>query len=225
MSEPTLITVVSGEVARTLAVGRAIAAAARPGDVIALSGQLGAGKTQFVRGLVSGLGADERAVSSPTFVLMQEYDADVPVLHIDAYRLQSLDEVETIGWTDALREQSVTVIEWADRIRAELPDDRLDIHIEHLGDQERELTLCLRGDWMDRAASLRELDRPAGAELSDVACPICGQSASAAWRPFCSDRCRMVDLNRWLNGDYRITRDVDWHNDDVDRLPRSGSPD
>jgi tRNA threonylcarbamoyladenosine biosynthesis protein TsaE len=219
MSEPQALMFETANVDETINVGRAIARLSRPGDVIALSGQLGAGKTQFVRGLAAALGAEPRAVSSPTFVIMQEYETDPPVLHIDAYRIESLDDVQTLGWTDELIAHSVTVIEWADRLETELPADRLGITIEHIGETARAFTLHPAGSWVQRMAMLRPIERPAGVNLSDVTCPVCGSPAAEVFHPFCSGRCKMVDLNRWFTGDYRIGRDIDWQTDDLADLP------
>jgi len=214
------ITLETRSVEQTMNVGRAVGRLCRRGDVIALSGELGAGKTQFVRGLAEQLGADGRAVSSPTFVIMQEYDADQPVLHIDAYRIDSLDEVATLGWTEQLAGDSVSVIEWADRIADELPPNRLAITIEHIDEGHRELTLTGRGDWADRLEMLRPIDRPSDESLSNLRCPVCRKPASVEFSPFCSKQCRMVDLNRWFTGEYRMSREVDWENDDLAQLPR-----
>ena len=121
-------------------VGDVVGQCCKPRDILALQGELGAGKTQLVRGLAQGLGLNPRLVSSPTFVMVQEYepvggDPDTPVLvHIDAYRIQSPDELESIGWTghgEELREGAVVAIEWAKLIRPALGDDLLWIEIEH----------------------------------------------------------------------------------------------
>lgn len=217
------ITLETRSVEQTMNVGRAVGRLCRRGDVIGLSGELGAGKTQFVRGLAEQLGADGRAVSSPTFVIMQEYDADPPVLHIDAYRIESLDEVAALGWTEELVGDSVSVIEWADRIAEELPADRLEITIAHRDPTRRELTLAGRGDWADRLAMLRPVDPGSDEPLSAIRCPVCRKPASPAFSPFCSKQCKMVDLNRWFTGDYRLSREVDWENDDLAQLPRDES--
>jgi len=219
------ITTHTTSVQQTMNVGRAVGRVSRAGDVIALSGQLGAGKTQFVRGLATQRGADGRAVSSPTFVIMQEYEADPPVLHIDAYRIESLDEVETLGWTAELRAASISVIEWAERIIEELPDDRLEIEIEHLDPTQRRLTLTPHGDWLKRIEALRELERPADASISDLQCPVCRKPASREYQPFCSEQCKMVDLNRWFTGEYRLPREVDWENDDLSQITPDESAD
>ena len=119
----------------TIALGEALGARLKPGDVVALFGELGAGKTRLVRGIAAGMGIDAAAVSSPTYVLVQEYapvEGDGPLLvHLDAYRLSSADWLASIGW-DSLRDSAaVVVIEWADRVAAALPTEALAITIEH----------------------------------------------------------------------------------------------
>lgn len=206
---------VTKSVAQTVAVGRAVSHVLNAGDVVALSGELGAGKTQLVRGIAIGRGADGRVVSSPTFVLMQEYEAEPTVVHIDAYRIDSLDDLESMGWDEPAQQGSVNVIEWADRIASELPDDRVAIDIEHLGDEKRRLTLGLLGTLDEREDRLRA----ALLEHADIGlnCPICQSPVldSDGTFPFCSKRCKTIDLGRWLGGDYKITREVDWENDDL----------
>src|SRR3954466_13526600 len=106
----------------------------RGGECVALHGDLGAGKTQFVRGLVRGLGGNPRAVSSPTFVLLNVYDAPgarLTVYHLDAYRVGGADDFEAIGFGELLEQPGgVVVVEWADRVRELLPSNKLDVWIE-----------------------------------------------------------------------------------------------
>ncbi len=186
--------------ARTVEWGQRFAATLKPGVVVALVGELGAGKTQFVRGVVAGLGGDPRAVSSPTFVLMQEYDTKPPVVHIDAYRIGDLDEVREMGWADEVIESSITLIEWADRIESQLPPGRITIDFEHAGERERRIT---------RRGSIATPTTP---------CPICEKPATPDDRhyPFCSPRCKQVDLGRWFDGHYRLSRELRWDEDELD---------
>lgn len=160
-------TITTQGVAETMAVGAAVARAAVAGDLITLDGQLGAGKTQFVRGMAQGLGLDVAKVASPTFVLMHEYDlADTHaasrgidyLVHIDAYRLHSLADLESIGWEPGsdsmeqeLRRRAIVVVEWADRLGDTLGNDRLAITLEHTGDNTRRITLTPQGNWRGRA--------------------------------------------------------------------------
>lgn len=101
--------------------GRALAENLQGGDVVALCGQLGAGKTQATKGIVAGLGSSA-AVTSPTFTLVHEYsDGRLPIFHFDFYRMDSAQEVLTVGWDDILDEPGVVIIEWADLFPELLP--------------------------------------------------------------------------------------------------------
>ncbi|MFA9478396.1 tRNA (adenosine(37)-N6)-threonylcarbamoyltransferase complex ATPase subunit type 1 TsaE [Phycisphaerales bacterium AB-hyl4] len=150
---------------QTLAVGTIVARRAVAGDIVGLSGELGAGKTQFVRGMAEGMGLDPRVVSSPTFVLVHEYEreaADVPpdalvLVHIDAYRLAGDDAaagLESIGWADELFEQAVVAVEWADVLGEHLGDDWLAVRLEH-SDPGRLITLSAHGRWLPRIELLQ----------------------------------------------------------------------
>lgn len=114
--------------ARTRAIGRALGLAAAPGTVLALSGELGAGKTLLAKGVADGLGVTS-VVNSPTFVLMNEHDGRLRMHHIDAYRLADPEEAIDAGLLDDREVSGVTVIEWADRLDGWLPAERLDIHL------------------------------------------------------------------------------------------------
>jgi tRNA threonylcarbamoyladenosine biosynthesis protein TsaE len=122
--------------AETRARGRALGRAARPGTVIALSGPLGAGKTQLAKGVAEGLGVTN-VVNSPTFILMNEHEGRLRLFHIDAYRLADPEEALAAGLLDERQAAGVAVIEWADRLAGWLPEDRLDISIAPLPDEDR----------------------------------------------------------------------------------------
>jgi tRNA threonylcarbamoyladenosine biosynthesis protein TsaE len=114
--------------------GQAIGHALRGGETIALYGPLGAGKTALVRGIAQGLGASPSAISSPTFVVIHEYDQGrLPLAHVDLYRIRSPRELESTGLTEYFSGQTVTAIEWADKGLAALPQDRIDITLSHRG--------------------------------------------------------------------------------------------
>ncbi len=116
-----MATFTSHSVAETIAHARAWAAALQPSDVVALVGDLGAGKTHFVKGLVAGCGSDA-AVTSPTFTILHEYRGGrLPIFHFDFYRLEDRAAAERIGFEDCLEEGGVAVIEWADRFPELLP--------------------------------------------------------------------------------------------------------
>lgn len=153
----------------TRAAGRALAAAFDPGDVIGLVGPLGAGKTQFVKGLAAGLGvADERGVNSPTFVLVQEYHGRLTLYHIDAYRLARAAELAALGFDELCEAGGVVVVEWADRVESLLPDSAFRIDLLPLDATARRLVV--RGA-ARRIAMLREQLRRTMPELFDDADP------------------------------------------------------
>jgi len=153
---------------QTIALGIAIAGCCSETDIIALDGELGAGKTHLTRGLAIGLGIDPRSVSSPTFVMVQEYepksqasqsDSDALLLvHIDAYRLKGPDDLTSIGWDEdgrELRAGSVLAIEWAALIMPALGPDYLHVEIAH-DTEGRCITITPRGGWVARLASLAQ---------------------------------------------------------------------
>ncbi len=110
--------------------------------VVALSGQLGAGKTQFVKGLGEGLGLDPQKICSATFVLIAEYGEEPRLVHIDAYRLGKPEELENIGFQELVEDpHTLVAIEWAEKIAALLPPDHLNVHLEILDDHRRRITL------------------------------------------------------------------------------------
>jgi tRNA threonylcarbamoyladenosine biosynthesis protein TsaE len=129
-------------VAETETVAATLARTLRGGECVALHGDLGAGKTQFVRGLVAGLGGSPRAVSSPTFVLLNVYEGGrLTVYHLDAYRVHGSEDFEAIGFTELLEQGGVVVVEWADRVAELLPPDCLHVFIEPVGEGRRQIEL------------------------------------------------------------------------------------
>ncbi|MBC8203254.1 MAG: tRNA (adenosine(37)-N6)-threonylcarbamoyltransferase complex ATPase subunit type 1 TsaE [Planctomycetes bacterium] len=110
--------------------------------IIALVGELGAGKTCFVRGLCEGLGGDPKQVNSPTFTIMQEYEVGQGrrLVHIDAYRLSGEDDLESIGWDELVGDKNAIIaIEWASRIQNALPQHTTNIHLAHIDISSREI--------------------------------------------------------------------------------------
>ncbi|HEX6655287.1 MAG TPA: tRNA (adenosine(37)-N6)-threonylcarbamoyltransferase complex ATPase subunit type 1 TsaE [Candidatus Limnocylindria bacterium] len=132
----------SGGPAETRALGRALGRAAQPGTVLALSGPLGAGKTQLAKGVAQGLDV-QSVVNSPTFVLMNEHEGRLRLFHIDAYRLDDPEEALAAGLLDERQASGVTVIEWADRLDGWLPEERLDIHLAAVPGNDRARVLAL----------------------------------------------------------------------------------
>lgn len=123
-----------------------LAAVLRLGDIVALSGDLGAGKTTFARGLLRGLG-HQGEVPSPTFTLVQPYDTDPPVWHVDLYRLSRPRETDALGLFET---DAALLIEWPERLGEELPAETLRIRIEGSGEATRRLTARAPGSWEGR---------------------------------------------------------------------------
>ena len=136
----TTVELVSPSAETTEAAGERLGATLGPGAVVALTGELGAGKTCFVQGLVRGLGAAVRA-TSPTFVLVNQYTGRVPIHHVDAYRTDSMTELIDLGLLEMVGGEGVTVIEWADKLTPLLPADSIRVHIAGVGDEPRTITI------------------------------------------------------------------------------------
>jgi tRNA threonylcarbamoyladenosine biosynthesis protein TsaE len=132
----------SSNVDHTEQIAAQFAQTLRGGEVIALHGDLGAGKTHFVRGLVRGLGGDVRSVSSPTFVLLNVYDTGrLVVHHLDAYRVHGPEDFESIGFTELLEQGGIVAIEWPERVESLLPKSRIDVRITSTGEDARRIEI------------------------------------------------------------------------------------
>ncbi len=138
MSPRATISTQSAE--ETRGAGERLAGSLGPGDVVALTGELGAGKTCFVQGLTRGLGAGAWA-TSPTFVLVNEYRADLPIHHVDAYRVAGPAEMVDVGLLELIDGDGVTVIEWADRVASLLPERTIHVAIDGVGDEPRTISI------------------------------------------------------------------------------------
>lgn len=123
----------------TIELGRKIGSQLKGGEVIAIRGPLGSGKTHLIKGIATGAGAqDSRSINSPTFVIINEYLGRLDIFHFDAYRLNSIAEFEMLGFDDFCYPQSVVLIEWADKIESALGDmDYIRITLEHCGQSSR----------------------------------------------------------------------------------------
>lgn len=145
MPEGTPFAVRTSSADETEARGRALGTLLTGGDVVALSGDLGAGKTVMVRGIVAGTGSTAR-VASPTFTLIREYAGRVPVFHVDLYRLDSPQQIDDIGLDEVFSRGGIALVEWAERAGPYLPDQHLWIAITFgSGEDEREMTFTARG--------------------------------------------------------------------------------
>jgi tRNA threonylcarbamoyladenosine biosynthesis protein TsaE len=140
------ITFDANELAATMALGQRLGQLLSPGAVVALVGQLGAGKTHLVRAIAEGLGiSDSRVVSSPTFVLIQEYNARWPIYHFDAYRLHNSAEFAELGVHEYFEANGVCLVEWADRVEGCLPAEHLRIEIQVTGELSRRFLIHASG--------------------------------------------------------------------------------
>ncbi len=151
------LTILEEEVAgekSTEQLGQKLASLVRSGDILALYGELGAGKTCLVRGLAKGLGVEEGLVASPSFSLINEYPGPVPLFHIDCYRLHLEEEIDELGLEEYFDGPGITVIEWAERIRG-LPEDRLDITIRILDETRRHIQIKAYGKMVRRLKGIK----------------------------------------------------------------------
>ena len=150
----------------TEAVGEAVGSQLRVGDLVVLTGDLGAGKTTFAKGLARALGVTQ-PVTSPTFTIVQEYDGRVPVAHVDVYRLDRIQELHDLGFEELL-EGRVTVVEWGEAIALVLPRERIDVRIAMDGagdgdDDLRVVEIVASGPgWDDRRPALDAALAPFG---------------------------------------------------------------
>ncbi|OHC04795.1 MAG: tRNA (adenosine(37)-N6)-threonylcarbamoyltransferase complex ATPase subunit type 1 TsaE [Planctomycetes bacterium RIFCSPLOWO2_12_FULL_40_19] len=137
----------TGEVEQTIELGNLIGSLLRAGDVVALIGQLGAGKTYITKGIAEGLGVkDRKEVTSPSFVLVKQYMGRVPIYHFDAYRLRSPDEMYDIDCVGFFWGNGISIVEWADKVMECLPDDFIKITIETVGQTSRYIHISYKGE-------------------------------------------------------------------------------
>lgn len=138
------------DVNETIVFGRKLGMLLSPGDVVALVGELGAGKTTLVKGLVQGLGVtDKRVVKSPTFSLVHSYNGRIPVYHFDAYRLEDARQMLDIGSDEMIYGNGVAIVEWADKVSECLPKEYLKITLTAISENERKLEICGYGSRYD----------------------------------------------------------------------------
>lgn len=208
----------------TVALGATLGGLLRPGDVLALDGELGAGKTRLVRGIAEGFGLDPAQVSSPTYVLVHEYRATpagraapAPLFHVDAYRLTGPDDLDSLGWDRVIGAFGVVVIEWAARIMDALaPEPSLvRVRIQAEGVTGRRLDLLAPRGWAERPEWRRLVAlaaAPDGGPLPAgwARCPVTGRAVppDAPTFPFADEKARMADLGRWFAGRYAVSREL-----------------
>jgi tRNA threonylcarbamoyladenosine biosynthesis protein TsaE len=143
----------------TLALAGAVGQLLRPGDVVSVVGDLGAGKTVFARGVAGALGVSQPVVS-PSFTIVREYDGRVPLVHVDVYRIGTIQELHDLGFEEVVRDDAITLVEWGDVIDPLLPRERLDVRLVAGGaDDERLVELEGHGpSWYARATDLAALE-------------------------------------------------------------------
>ena len=147
---------ITRSVEETRALAETLGQELRPGDLVVLAGELGAGKTAFAQGVARGLGVTEPVVS-PTFMIVRQYEGRVPLAHVDVYRLDRLQELHDLGF-DELLDDRVTLVEWGDAAGPLLPPDRLEVRLEMAGEDEREIEVRPVGEtWQARARRLNEV--------------------------------------------------------------------
>ena len=144
-------TITTNSPEETIEIGRKLGSQLKGGEVIAVCGLLGSGKTHLIKGIATGTGAtDSRIVNSPTFVIVNEYTGRLDIYHIDAYRLNSISEFEMLGFDDFCNPQSVVLIEWADKIESALEMiSYIRIDIQHSGQNTRKIHISNTPKYID----------------------------------------------------------------------------
>ena len=139
---------------QTIALAASLGRTLRGGELIALDGPLGVGKTRFVKGLALGMGLDPHDVCSPTFVLCRRYGR---LAHVDAFRLEGPEALESIGWDELIADRDIVVaVEWSSRISDALPSQRIDVNMTHAGTATRRIVLNASGGLVDRVERIDE---------------------------------------------------------------------
>jgi len=134
------VEIISASAQKTWEMARTVGERLKPGDVLALSGELGSGKTCFTGGLARGLGVDEKyRITSPTFTLINEYPARYKLFHFDVYRLNSYSEFEDLGYEEYFSDGGIVVIEWAEKIAQILPPETIFIQFEYIDENRRKI--------------------------------------------------------------------------------------
>ncbi len=171
------LSVESRSAEETRILGAALGPVLLPGDVISLSGDLGAGKTVFVQGLAAAIGVDHH-VTSPTFTLVHEYDGRYPILHLDVYRLDSFQEVIDLGFEELVDPAAILVVEWGEAVSPLLPRRCLEVEIRRSPDPDaidvRHISFRPRGDeWVTKLQAMRSTAEA----LLDAASPVTSEGS------------------------------------------------
>ena len=136
---------ISKSESETIGFGRDFAKRLREGSLVALYGDLGAGKTQFVKGVCDGFKVKE-VVNSPTFTIVNEYHGTLPVFHIDLYRMKNIQEIMDIGFDEYLESGGICLVEWAEKLEGIIPEERYDVKMAVVDDSTREITIAAVDD-------------------------------------------------------------------------------
>jgi tRNA threonylcarbamoyladenosine biosynthesis protein TsaE len=146
ISRDKTLSVITRSPSRTIELGRRLGRLLAMGDVVALYGDLGSGKTVLIKGIALGCGVRDVAhVTSPTFILMNEYGGRVPFYHFDAFRLGGADELVALGAHEYFEGRGVCAVEWAERVQSALPEDRINIRAWHVGTKTRRFDFAPNG--------------------------------------------------------------------------------
>jgi len=146
----------SNSAKQTEEIGQKLATILEPGDIIALTGELGAGKTVLTKGIAKGLEVKE-TITSPTFTIIREYQGRLPLFHFDVYRIES-PQLEELGYEEYFFSDGVSIIEWSERIADKLPKNYLEVAIDYgLKENERKLDFIAHGKWEKRIWQLKKM--------------------------------------------------------------------
>ena len=146
---PLLVTVISRNSEDTFSIGRIIGKSLIAGDIVALSGDLGTGKTYLTKGIARGLGVSEQyQITSPTFTLINEYPGRLTLYHFDLYRLESFLDMINLGYEEYLYGKGVSVIEWAEKASDLLPDETIFISLTYLDENTRKMEISGNDEWL-----------------------------------------------------------------------------
>jgi tRNA threonylcarbamoyladenosine biosynthesis protein TsaE len=146
MSRKNIEIITTGSEEATIRAGKNLATILQNGDLVVLTGPLGAGKTCFIKGIALGLGVKEEEIKSPSFTLVNEYYGSRPLFHFDLYRMKSVSELYQIGWDDYLLRDGVVVVEWGEKAEEFLPGKRIEVAIDIVSENERRLSIKLLKD-------------------------------------------------------------------------------
>lgn len=136
-----LIKIISKSPGETKEIGKKLGRILKPGDVIGLIGNLGAGKTIMVKGIAEAFGIDEKNIISPSFTIIAEYETKPPLIHIDLYRIEREDEFYDLGIESFIGNDNIIIIEWAEKAKAHLPENVIKIYIHYIDEKNREIIL------------------------------------------------------------------------------------